>query len=110
MDTFWQDLKFGFRMWKSRPGFTLAAILCLTLGIGATTGMVLMLNLQHTPGQLEAAARVLERSPGTCPVFVYFQDGAGKWLKLKAADCRAVVHGTSPTSWRHASRPTRGAT
>ena len=44
MDTFWQDLKFGFRMWKSRPGFTLAAILCLTLGIGATTGIFSVVN------------------------------------------------------------------
>src|SRR5438067_7014134 len=44
VDTFWQDLKFGFRMWKSRPGFTLAAILCLTLGIGATTGIFSVVN------------------------------------------------------------------
>jgi macrolide transport system ATP-binding/permease protein len=34
-----QDLRFGFRMLKRSPGYSLLAILCLTLGIGANAAV-----------------------------------------------------------------------
>src|SRR5438045_5308836 len=34
MQTFFQDIRFGFRMLRRSPGFSVLAILCLTLGIG----------------------------------------------------------------------------
>src|SRR6476659_4370176 len=39
-DQFWQDLRFGARMlWRS-PGFSILAILCLTLGIGTNAAVL----------------------------------------------------------------------
>ena len=44
MHDFYQDVRFGFRMLVSRPGFTAAAALCLALGIGATTAIFSVVN------------------------------------------------------------------
>ncbi len=44
MHDFYQDVRFGFRMLVSQPGFTAAAALCLALGIGATTAIFSVVN------------------------------------------------------------------
>jgi len=73
---------------REEPGLQLTRIVTIEQGQRErTTGLVLLLGLQqHRPEQLDAVAKVLKRSPGSCPVFVYVQDGVGKWLRLKAAD------------------------
>ena len=44
MESFWMDLRHSIRMLLKNPGFTLAAVVCLMLGIGATTAIFSVVN------------------------------------------------------------------
>ena len=39
-----QNIRYGLRVFARNPGFTAAAVLCLTLGIGATTAIFSLVN------------------------------------------------------------------
>lgn len=44
METFWQDIRFGFRQLLGKPGFTSIAVITLALGIGANTAIFSLID------------------------------------------------------------------
>lgn len=57
MSTVWQDVRYGFRVLLKAPGFTVVAILTLTLGIGANSTIFSWINatlLNPIPGMSHA--------------------------------------------------------
>jgi predicted permease len=68
MNTWMQDIRFALRSFAKNPGFTLAAILSLAVGIGANTSIFSVANaLLFRPLPYEDASRLVilwNRSPG----------------------------------------------
>src|SRR5688572_15668048 len=44
METIWQDVRYGVRLLRRQPGFSLLAIFTLALGIGATTAIASVID------------------------------------------------------------------
>ena len=98
MDRFLQDVRFGFRLLRRSPGFTVSAVLALALGIGATTAVFTLLDrvvLRPLPyPEPDRLVMVWDTNPGKAliherlsPVTFHdyrnlsqvFEDAAGWW-------------------------------
>ena len=73
---------------REEPGLILNRILDLDQAQKELTkGLVLSLAAGiHGPTEVEAIARVLQRSPGPCPVYLAIRDAAGKRLQLRLGE------------------------
>jgi putative ABC transport system permease protein len=99
LETFWQDLRYGARMLLKQPGFTLMAVLTLSLGIGANTAIFSVLNalLLRPPlaAQPEQMAQIdkMEQGVGNHTSFPNYRDlveGTEAFSALAAFDTGPV--------------------
>ena len=60
-DRFWQDIRFGCRLLRKGPGFTLATVLCLAVGIGPNAVLFSLVNAALLrPLDVDAPERLVE--------------------------------------------------
>jgi len=94
MNTLWQDLRYGARMLRKNTGFTLIAVLTLSLGIGANTAIFSFVNAAllrplhyHDPERLVfvfEAEPQLPKAPVTGPDYLDWKE-ANKIFEAMAA-------------------------
>ena len=102
MDAVLQDLRYAFRTLRRSPGFTLAAVLTLALGIGANTAIFSVVDgvlLRPAPfDDLDRLAMVWEtdratgtnREPASVPDYLDFRQRVSSFAQLAAFGGREV--------------------
>src|SRR6478672_12201304 len=90
MSTLLRDLKHGIRLVTKNPGFTIAAVLSLALGIGANTTIFTLVNavLLHPlpvddPAQLVSVFTTDERNQAAAGAFGFLQVSPANYRDLR---------------------------
>jgi putative ABC transport system permease protein len=103
MQTFWQDLRYGWRTLRQRPGFTLIALLSLALGIGANTAIFSLVKaVILNPLPYPESHRLLaldESNPAqsqdhfgvSWPNFIEWRDQSTSFAQIAASRSSAVI-------------------
>jgi macrolide transport system ATP-binding/permease protein len=82
-----RDLRYASRMLLRAKGFTLAAVLCLAIGIGLTTAIYSQIRstvLRAVPGVSETAGLVRLHRPTAYPYFEQLRDHGGQFSAVAA--------------------------
>ncbi|HEV2488746.1 MAG TPA: ABC transporter permease [Candidatus Acidoferrales bacterium] len=95
-ETLWQDVRYGARMLRKNPGFTLVAVLTLALGIGANTAIFSVVNAVllrplafRDPGKLCLVTESLPSFPSLGPSYENYVDFRDQSKSLEGL---AAVH------------------
>src|SRR5215831_15685516 len=119
LEELWQDLRYGTRTLLKRPGFTLAAVLTLALGIGANTAIftivhgVLLRPLDYPkPDQLmyltaEAPAIGSARNALSVPEYTEFRQMNQSFAAVGAYSTGGAAYTTGEVNVTAGDRPLR---
>jgi hypothetical protein len=85
---------------REQPGLVLSRVLSLEQAQRElTTGLWLSLAVgRHGPDMVDAVARVLQRTPGPCPVYLHVRDEVGRVARLRAGEAFRVNPATVSTA------------
>ncbi|MGB6429536.1 MAG: ABC transporter permease [Candidatus Acidiferrales bacterium] len=109
LERIWQDVRYGLRMMRRGPGFTIVAVITLALGIGATTALfsvvygVLLRPLPYfRPDRIMAVSEINQRGGRmgfSDPDFADVQSSNHTFAALAeyGTDITSVTGGTDPT-------------